>query len=344
VPDDPVRGWIQSRPYDLTFFILSPLAGLLIIWAGRGLPFGSQLIVAATFLVAIPHYLSSFSFFLGDDNLPYYRARRLAYFAGPVLIFAIVAGLRVIGFHRPVQSTMFVWNIYHVSRQSSGILALYRRLNLGAVLEKRSAGLAILGTNAAMAFWHPDRFPPLFTLLETVHPALPWMVRVVAVPVAGVALLRYGWLLYRRTRPVSGAEIGFLVSSLLLFHPYLWVPDADQATFAMLMGHFIQYLAIVWLLNRRKYAGADGSEHQRILAAISANWRRVVAAMCTVGLVFFLTEKALVALGIGMAYVIIWNAMTLIHFYLDGLVWAFRIPHVRETIGPYLTPPSRIAA
>src|SRR5260370_27542006 len=47
------------------------------------------------------------------------------------------------------------------------------------------------------------------------------------------------------------------------------VRDSDLATFGMLMGHFVQYLGIVWLLNRRKYFAAEGSGRQRLLSSIS---------------------------------------------------------------------------
>jgi hypothetical protein len=45
-----------------------------------------------------------------------------------------------------------------------------------------------------------------------------------------------------------------------------------------------------------------------------------------------------------MVYIIAWNALTLVHFYLDGLIWAFRQAFVRQTFGPYLTPASHMVA
>jgi hypothetical protein len=33
-----------------------------------------------------------------------------------------------------------------------------------------------------------------------------------------------------------------------------------------------------------------------------------------------------------------------VHFYLDGLIWAFRKPFVRQALGPYVTLPSHRAA
>jgi hypothetical protein len=31
------------------------------------------------------------------------------------------------------------------------------------------------------------------------------------------------------------------------------------------------------------------------------------------------------------------NALALVHFYIDGLIWAFRNPYIRRTVGPFLT-------
>ncbi len=331
------RGWIKSPGYDLPLFILAPIAGLLIV-AADAFPGGQRISILATFLVAIPHYMSSFTFYFGDDNLAYYKKRWVAFFLGPVLIFSTVAALRVLGIARPVLIAMFVWNVWHVSLQSGGILSIYRRLNGGPYAERRTAHLAILSVSATMAFWHVDRFQPLYEALLWIHPIAPWTIRTVTLPLAGVSVLLLIRQIASRPRPLSFAEGSFLVTSLVLFHPYLWVEDSNAATFAMLMGHFIQYLAIVWLLNHRKYAGASGTRHQRLLAWLSDNPRTVLLWIVVIGVGFYSADKLTQAAGIGMAYLITWNAMTLVHFYVDGLVWAFKQPYVRNSIGPYLTP------
>lgn len=337
------RGWIQSPVYDLALFTLAPLAGLAVILASR-IPGGYRLGIAAMFFIAIPHYMSSFTFYLGDDNLRYFRTRRTAFFVGPLVIFASVFVLRAAGYYGPILVAMFVWNVWHVSLQSAGILSIYRRLNAGPLDERPVAHLAILSVSATMAFWHMDRFPPLFEPLARIHPLVPWILPAVALPVAVGSLAVLAWRITHRARRISLAEGAFLCTSLVLFHPYLWVKDSSQATFAMLMGHFIQYLAIVWLLNRRKYIGTAGSRHERLLAWISARPVPLFGTLCIVGLSFYAADRVTTVLGIGIAYLIVWNAMTLVHFYIDGLVWAFRTPHVRESIGPYLMPTSRIAA
>ena len=159
-------------------------------------------------------------------------------------------------------------------------------------------------------------------------------------------VIALGFLLRRllaRSRPVSAQELGFLASSLVMFHPYLWVPDYTLATLGMLMGHFVQYLAIVWLLHRRKYAPRrEGSAAQRLLATVSARYLLIGAFIVASGLFFITANYATEAISLPSIYTVSWYAFTFIHFYLDGLIWAFRTPFVRESVGTYLLPASRV--
>jgi hypothetical protein len=337
-----VRGWIQSPLFDLSLFTLSPLAGLLVVIPALISPKGIHVWIAATYLIAIPHYVSSFSFYLGDVNLTYYRTRRLAFFVGPVLIFITVMALRLTKIDAAVQSTLYVWNVYHVSMQSAGILALYRRLNGGLVSEGRFARISILGVNASMAFLHIDRFPPIYLGLARIHFPV-WTLHPIFLSVALVGLIFYLNSLRHREKRIRAPELAFLVSSLLLFHPYLWVRELNLATYGMLIGHFLQYLGIIWLLNRRKYSTVEGSGHQRLLSSISTRTPLLLLALVSVGLAFYLANKGSLWLGIPISYVILWNSLSLVHFYVDGLVWAFKDPFVRKSIGPYLTPDSHMA-
>jgi hypothetical protein len=133
---------------------------------------------------------------------------------------------------------------------------------------------------------------------------------------------------HRQGPSFRAAELAFLATSLLLFHPYLWVRDINLATLGMLLGHFIQYLGIVWLLNSRKLADGTGSLAQR---ALSRLWRDpwvLAPALVATGALFMVLQIKLMAVTI---------ALVLLHFYLDGLFWAFKQPEVRRAMVPYLT-------
>jgi len=252
------RGWIESSGYDLALLVFSPCAGLIFALLNQTTRFGNLAGILVLYFLGIPHYLSTFTFYFGDQNRDQYRLRWTAFFLGPLIIFGSVLALQALGASGVVAVGIFAWNIYHVSFQSAGILSLYRRLNGGDQREKRWANLTILSVNAVMSFWFVKYFPPLNNLLILVHPSAPLVLRYVCLVMALVSGIGYAFHLLRRPCPVRMPEQVFLVSSLLLFHPYLWMHDYHAAAVTMLAGHFIQYLGIIWLLNRRKYAQQAG--------------------------------------------------------------------------------------
>ena len=95
----------------------------------------------------------------------------------------------------------------------------------------------------------------------------------------------------------------------------------------MLLGHFLQYLGITWLLNSRKLAEAKGSLGQRCISRLWRDPYVLLPAFLLAGGLFYILQTSIMAAAI---------ALVLLHFYLDGLFWAFRKPEVRRAIGPYL--------
>jgi hypothetical protein len=226
---------------------------------------------------------------------------------------------------------IFFWNAYHVSRQSCGILSIYR--HRAGVLDPRQKGInnaAIITTNMAMALSHTEWYPALHRFLSIPSPAAPLILWQVVTIAAAVSLIRLGSSFYRRHRAGNAPrpiELSFLLSSLFLFHPYLWVRDANLATLGMLFGHFIQYLGIVWLLNNRKLADGGGSFSQRCLSRLWRDPKVLLPIFVMAGLVFLLLQLKVMAVSL---------TLVLLHFYLDGLFWAFKQPQVRKAMAPYL--------
>lgn len=331
------KGWIESQPYDLALLVLPPAAGLLFALINQTTHYGRLAGLLVLYFVGIPHYLSTFTFYLGDQNREHYRLRWTAFFLGPLIIMSSVLLLQVMDVRGVVAAVIFTWNIYHVSLQSAGILTLYRRLNGGDPREKRWANLTILSVNAAMSFWFVNYFPPVYNLLVLVHSSAPIALRYACLATAIVASGGYVFHLLRRPGPFRAPERVFLVSSLLLFHPYLWMRDYHAATVTTLTGHFIQYLGIVWLLNRRKYGRqVGGSVAQRWLTKLSSSPTLMVGSLLSLGTLFLAMDRGSHFVGLHVGYDVVWGSLVLIHFYLDGLVWAFRDSFVRKTVGPYL--------
>jgi hypothetical protein len=333
-------GWIQSQGFDLLFFILSPIAGLAVIFAAPT-SIGPVLALAAATLIGGPHYMATYSFYFFDDTAAYQKQRWVAYFLVPILIVFGVGVVALFEIPAIIIVVVFFWNAFHVARQSCGILSIYRRrAGYGDQRHRSITNFAILSTSFAMALAHIDWYPALNNTLLKISPYLPLLLSRVTLAAAVVSLAALGVSIVQRFQSGSRytvAEFGFLVTSLLLFHPYLWVEDSNLATLGMLLGHFIQYLGIVWLLTSRKLADGSGSRGQRWLSRIWLDPWILLPSALLIGGLFMVLQINFMALTM---------ALVLLHFYLDGLFWAFSRPVIRNAITPYLTggPPQAVTA
>ena len=335
----PASRWIASPAFDTMVFASAPLLGFvflaMMLKGVAAVPAG-----LAFFALGMAHYFSTFTFFLGDENLAYSRTRPLAYFAGPVVILGAVATLRFGAGLNVLLTAIFLWNAWHVTLQSCGIASVYRHRAGGDPAEKRPVNFALISLNGALVAYTIPRFPPLDTLLRAAWEQLPLVLMWTAAACAAAGFAYLAVDVVRRIRVgrrFSMAETVFLVSSFLLFHPYAWVENSEIATAGMLIGHFVQYLGLIWLLNRRKYAHARGSLLQNALSIASRRPVIAGAFLLAAAVAWFLADRVASRFGARQIYFWAWNALVLMHFYLDGLIWSFKNPFVRSTIGPYLS-------
>jgi hypothetical protein len=338
--------WIESPQFDLGFFILAPLVTLPIV---LGTTFGIGFLAALGVILAFPHYFSSLAFYFWDENREYHRARWVPFFAGPVLLAALY-GL-MIAFRVPVviQCAIFFWNTWHVARQSCGILSIYRQKSgVSDPSQKRLANLAIISVSSWFALWNIGTNREVVIFFEMIHPRFGQILFIGLGVLAVLSMARLFVSLLMRTRggqPPTFAELAFLGTSLTLFYPYLWIKDSGTATFVILLPHYVQYLGIVWLLHRRRFATEEGgSSGQRALAFLSTRMWLLVPILFSIGLAFMAFYVVTVKTRYEMLYEHLYLLIAFEHFYLDGLIWAFKQPHVRKTIGARLLDRRPLAA
>lgn len=329
-------GWIQSPAYDLSFFVLAPLLTLPLVFAILN---GAPRLTLVGFVLAFAHYLSTFSFFFWDENRAYHRARWLAFFGGPVVIglaFFLMVWLR----SPLLQLALLAWNSYHVSRQSCGLLSLYRhRAGIADPQQKELANHAIILTNGWFVLWNIETHNEVFPLLTGIGAALPAVLFGALGVLALLAVVRLVSGLRARAaagRAAGLPELALLGMSLAFFHPYLWLASSEGATFVMLLPHYVQYLALVWLLHRRKFKEPSGSRGQVALQRLSARLPLLLGALALGGLAFLAGKVVLTRLGHVAVFEATYLLLAFVHFYLDGLFWAFKDPHVRRSMGPPL--------
>jgi hypothetical protein len=326
--------WIQSPAFDFFLLICAPLVTVPIM-AGIYLRIPLLAIVAATAL-AFVHYISTIAFYFWNENRDYYRSRWLAFYGGPLILAAVY--FLFVGFHVPyvLQLGLFFWNTWHVSRQNCGILAIYRsRAGISNLQQKNTANNAILAVSLFLCIWNIRTHQQVGPLFAMIAPNFVVYLKYATGAVAAFFVLKFFVALIRRQEPLGIPEGLFIVTSLVFFYPYLMVRDSQYATLIMLLPHYVQYLALVWLLHGRKFAGASGGIPM-VLRYLSTKLYVLLPALAVVGYGFAMVQDFSMKHGFTDLFFTFYLLIALEHFYLDGLIWSFRRPHVRQTILPHL--------
>jgi hypothetical protein len=330
-------GWIHSAAFDTFLLIFAPLVTLPIIAAIYfQIPW---LAVGGGITLAFSHYFSTAAFFFWDENREYHRARWLAFAGGPVII--VIVYFLLLGFHVPyvIQFALFFWNTIHVSRQNCGILSIYRKkadVEDPGMVQRNAANRAIISVSLFLAVWNIDTHKEVSALFNIVSSDLSLYVKIVTGAIAAVCLLQLGLTLVQRKKMLGLPETMFLASGLAFFWPYLFIKSSEVATFAMLLPHYVQYLALVWLLHRRKF----GDVHEGAPAPLlhmSAKLTYLIPVLFSVGFTVYLMHQFSEASEASKWWFeSFYLLVAFLHYYLDGLIWSFRRPHVRQTILPFL--------
>src|ERR1700730_4769535 len=160
------RHWIATPAFDVIFFILAPLGTAPII---IGVKYSIPLLASIGIVLAVPHYSSTGSFLLWEENAVFQRSQWIAYAGIPLLIaiaFAVLVGLHV---PLVIQVVLFVWTIYHVALQNCGILGIYRhRAGVTDLRQKKLANFAIISVSTWFSLWFIDTHENLKPLLKRV--------------------------------------------------------------------------------------------------------------------------------------------------------------------------------
>ena len=330
--------WIQSGWYDISFFILAPLLTLPIV-AALYVPV-PWLAIGGGLTLAFAHYFSTGAFFFWDDNRAYQRSRWLAFYAGPLILAAVYIALLVFNVPYIIQFVLFFWNTYHVSRQNCGLLSIYRHKAGILDREQRDAtNNAVIAVSMFLSMWNISTHKEVNALYLLISPHLGTIILIGAGLVAAYCLVRFTKAMVARIQsgtPVPVSEVLFLATSFGFFYPFLIIQSSELATYAMLLPHYVQYMGLVWLLHRRRFRQVDGSAGQRALTRVSRSLWLLLPMLLAIGGCFYAMSQYSKVIGMHQYFEMLYLLIALEHFYLDGLIWSFKQPHVRETIGPHL--------
>ena len=331
------EGWIVSPAFDISLLIFASLLTLPIL---AGYYLGNPLLaIGGSITLAFAHYCSSFVFYFWDENKAYHRQRWLAFFAGPLLLAAIYAALVMTGVPYVIPVVLFFWNTFHIARQNCGLLSIYRhRAGVTDISQKAAANRAILATSLFLCLWNIETHKEVAGMFAFLGAGwaniLRWSAGIIAL-LAIVGLGRALWIRSEHNEALHIPEALFLVTSVGFFFPFLVLPSSEIATLATLLPHYVQYMAIVWLVHRRKFG--DGSPGVgAVLQKLSGSLLWLLPALAATGFSFYVVMVLSARAGRQSLVMTLLLLVAFEHFYLDGLIWSFKQPHVRKTIAPAL--------
>ena len=121
--------WVISRNFDLVFFLCPVILGVLYFLSLTIAPAHAFLITAIVWVVfAQTHFGSPWFIYFDRKNREHYAKHALVYYVMPVAIMLVSL---VVGYYAQtvIVIVVAVASLYHVAKQNTGILQLYRVRN-----------------------------------------------------------------------------------------------------------------------------------------------------------------------------------------------------------------------
>lgn len=333
--------WIQSKPYDLGFFILSGLAALLLIVPYVVFREAAIWPIYSIYLVlfGLPHnYLTWATLLPGTSRHTFKMDAILSAAIVCVLICAMIPFTFGTSFGDWILSFIAYYSLWHAYRQHHGICKVYdsvqaRRTGDTTIFADRKAMNLFFGLAANLILVWTFTHPHIEYLLsresshELIHPVVPWnffLVYAAGTFVVGVyGLKRAVWDRYRQGKFIPWPQLGLMSVAILVYIvPYFFMGlDAIPIPVAIAtIFHNVQYFGFVWAFERHRSKELETAQHvlglpQRL--ALRNSWTTygllaLVYSFSVIGIYFILPR----AYGLAFIYFI-----GLAHYIIDGYVW-----------------------
>lgn len=310
---------IINKQIDLILIKFPILFPIIYFLALHFFPNYEDIIILTTiFLLAEPHFGATWPFFFNKSNKDYIKDQRVKLLYFPVLI-VVFCLLGYFYFKATFLLIFFAANIFHVTRQSYGVLKLY--------IENKSASdvyeIVMYSFNA------------LFFLVGFLRFYIPLIdndiVILLTILTALTMFLTFAIILYLFK---SISDIMILFTGCIIFFPICFV---DRPIHAILMGvtmHYTQYIALTFKVT--KFRDLELDKLKKISFAKKINLK----------FLFFILLYSVILTAISFSgkssdiiiknIIIIGITLQMLHFYIDSQLWKFSNHHNRKNVLNYL--------
>jgi hypothetical protein len=330
--------WMLGPGLDLILFVGVTLLTVIpwVVSDVLGRP-GHDVLVGVA-IVNGPHLISTWTRVYLPSAERFQRPVR--YWVIPGLAFAAAIICRQLGgeWLRAIRSTIFYWATWHFVAQSWGVLRIYQRKHgVADGVEAKLEKVILFGSTLFCVLHRLYTGPHTLFGVEIFYlrPAPDFVNGVGAALVVAIAAYVALWL----TRIRAHRAHEYLRPIYLAFNffgfamPFLVIRDGTAAFAAAALWHAVQYIAIVWLYNRRRWR--DGVEPgARVVSWVSQPGRSLaymgLIVACAAGVYSVAFVSSWIAeVPFEQLAITFWTGLTLGHYYLDGVIWKSRRYNLR---------------
>jgi hypothetical protein len=362
--------WIESRTFDLAWVYGGALLSVAALIATVGL--GASIVAVFwiwLLLFDAPHMAAAYTRTYLDSEV--WRERRML-LLGSLGVFAVGPVTLALGaaLSSPWPFTAFLgavttYSYYHVVRQHYGFVALYKaksrdRDRLDFHLDKWALYIGCWAPYVYFLASHP-KARALMGLVPDGRPPL-----ALVAPLLVVSVLSPLAFVFTTVRHPAGGrswqKLGYALTTLLLHDLVYFVAGAFEPVYAastgpdtdfLLMGvmistfHDVEYVAIVYSHNKRRYQAADGEGHG--LAAIASGTALRYLFVCIAFAIPYFAfarttgvfpgggpfaGKAIGPVTWNQIALSLWWGLAIHHYVLDQSIWRIRKDEkLRRTLG-----------
>ena len=301
----------KKEVFFVKFPFIFPLIYILILYL---LPsFETHLIFITILILAETHFGATWPFFLNKINFPYIKEKKINLIFIPIILTLFCfAGFFL--FKNLFLLIFFAANVYHVTRQSYGVMNLYTT----DFSEKKNFANIIYFFNFlffAIAFF---RF--YFPIIQNDHLLiLNFVIIITLILVLIFELNKFGF----------SENFLTLITGVLIFYPVCFVSNPVHAIIMGVTMHYSQYLYLTnkVITKRTSLINKEKTSH------LYRFWIIIIIYSIFMSIISIFGKNDSEFLK-NLIFIPITGQM--LHFYLDSQLWKFSESHNRENILKYL--------
>jgi len=293
------------------FPIIFPLIYIFILYTFP--KYETHLIFLTILLLAETHFGATWPFLLNKVNLPHIVKNKSSFIILPLLltIFCIVGFFY---FKNLFLLIFFASNVYHVTRQSYGVMSLY----IKNIDEKKNYSFFIYGFNL------------LFFFIAFLRFYIPIITNDYLLILNLIIYFFIFLCFFSQIKKFGYSENTLtLITGVLIFYPVCFVSNPVHAIIMGVTMHYSQYLYLTSKVIKKREI--NKSEHKKNY--FSSFWVVIIfySIIMSVLSIFGKNESEFLN---NLIFIPITGQM--LHFYLDSQLWKFSQRHNRDQILKYL--------